>query len=418
MDVRAFGWPSLVLLLAALPASAQELSWRPSKTAIAASTPAGADAVVLCRPTPLADSDVAPRPTIVRAQLPDVPPPPPPGAAVPGPPPGIAGPTPYNCGQVNSNGDLGFWGRFGQHLKQCWTDTTGGVGGMFATGQGQTPFQSDHTLDFFASPVTNPFYTQDPRALTQFKGLFLWQHTPTSNSTFDGGNNYFGGFQGSVAFTPWLSLIVDKVGWTWLNPRAGAAAGVPAGNGFSEVHLGPQVTFIRDCNSGTAAAFGLIFEVPIGSASVAQDTGTLSLRPYFSFAQHFGKFQYGSFNFMNTTGYDLAVDSQRNDFLFSNFHLDYDVMDRHLWYPLVELNWILYPYNGGARSLDFGGGDLYNFGSTAVNGHQELSLALGFRYKPYEWLQFGLAGQMNVLGNSSGRHLDLFRLTADVIFRY
>ncbi len=213
-------------------------------------------------------------------------------------------------------------------------------------------------------------------------------------------------------------MIVNKVGWTWLDPRNGAAVGLSPGNGFSEVQLGPQVTFIRDCNTGTAAAFGLIFELPVGSATVLQDTGTLSLRPYFSFAQHFGKFEYGSFNFMNTTGYDLGVDVKRNDFFFSNFHLDYDVMDRHIFYPLVELNWILYPYNGEARNLGFGGGDLYNFGTYGVAGHDELTLALGFRYKPYEWVQFGLAAQANILSDPAGRHLDLFRLTADVIFRY
>jgi hypothetical protein len=152
---------------------------------------------------------------------------------------------------------------------------------------------------------------------------------------------------------------------------------------------------------------------------VLQDTGNLSLRPYFSFAQNFGKSQYGSFNFMNTTGYDFGVDNRRNDFLFSNFHIDYDISNRHLFYPLFELNWILYPQNGGARDFGFGGGDLFNFGSNGTAGHDELTLAAGFRWKPSEWVQFGLAGQFNVLGNGgTGRHLDTFRLTADVIFRY
>jgi hypothetical protein len=45
-----------------------------------------------------------------------------------------------------------------------------------------------------------------------------------------------------------------------------------------------------------------------------------------------------------------------------------------------------------------------------------LTLALGGRYKVSEHFQLGLAGEMNVLGGS--RHLDLFRLTFDVIFRY
>jgi hypothetical protein len=419
MDARASTWVSLCVVLLAAQARADELDWRPSK-APAPATAVGED-VTLGRPQPLTDAESPsgiPRFT-VRAQAADVPPPPP--AFIPGGPVaggGGAGPftgaTPYNCGQVNSNGDLGFWSRCGQNLRRCFGDTTG----VFAPSQGRNPLQSDHTMDFFASPVTNPFYFQDPRALTQIKPLFIWQHTSTSNPIWDGGNNFVAGFTGSVAFTPWLSLVINEVAWDWLDPKNGAIAGLSKANGFSQVELGPQVTFIRDCQTGTAAAFGLTFEIPIGSSKVMADTGTLSLRPYFSFAQHFGKFQYGSFNFMNTTGYDLAVDNDRNDFLFSSFHLDFDVGDRHVFYPLVELNWIMYPYNGKARDLGFGGGDLYNFGSYGVAGHDELTVALGFRWKPIEAVQFGLAAQMNVLSNTHGRHLDVFRLTADVIFRY
>ena len=433
MDARARGWAGLVLLLTTTTANAQELVWRPSNE-VAPKATTVMPAVTLSRPQPLADSvpsisvssNVAP---IVRAQAGDPPPPPPftggPGAPPVGAPIGpFTGPTPYNCGQVNSNADLGFWSNLGQMFKRCWGDTTGAIGGLTQPGQGRNAFQSDHTLDFFASPVTNPFYTVDPRALTEIKPLFIWQHTPSSNPYWNGGDNYFAGLTGSVAFTPWLSLTVNKLGFTWINPHNGALVGIGNHSGFSEVQLGPKVTFIRDCNTGTAAAFGLVFELPVGSSGALQDTGNLSLRPYFSIAQAFGRSQYGTFGFMNTTGYDLGVDNRRNDFLFSNFHLDYDIANKHVFYPLIELNWILYPQNGGARDFGFGGGDLFNFGSNGTAGHDELTLAAGFRWKPFperyrENVQFGLAGQLNVLGNhGNGRHLDTFRLTADVIFRY
>jgi hypothetical protein len=427
MAARARGWLSLVLVLCAGGARADDVVWRPSKD----TTPRhGAVASVgLCRPQPITEaSPGGPASTapgvVVRAQVgePAPPPPPPypgtpPSGILPGP---FAGPTPYNCGQVNSNGDLGFWGKCGQWFKRSWGDTSGAVGEMFQPGQGRSPFQSDHTLDVFASPVTNPFYFEDPRALTEFKPLFIWQLTPHANPYWEGGSDYFAGFQGRLALTPWLSLTLNKLGWTWINPRNGTPVGISSGSGFSEIHIGPKVTFIRDCQTGTAAAFGLVFEIPAGSSRVFQDTGTLSLRPYFSFAQNFGKSQYGSFNFMNTTGYDFAVDNQRNDFFFSSFHLDYDIGCKHVFYPLAELNWILYPQNGRARDFGFGGGDLFNFGSNGTAGHDELTLAFGFRWKPVgETVQFGLAGQFNVLGNhGNGRHLDTFRLTADVIFRY
>jgi hypothetical protein len=430
MDARA-AWAGVALLLGTTAASAQELVWRPSKDAAPNFAPPPSTSVTLSRPQPLADfipklsvpTNPEPAP-IVRAQAGD-PPPPPPFTGGPGVPPGapvgpFTGPTPYNCGQVNSNADLGFWSNLGQMFKRCWGDTTGAVGGVMQPGQGRNPFQSDHTLDVFASPVTNPFYSVDPRALTEIKPLFIWQHTPNSNPYWNGGDNYFAGVTGSVAFTPWLSLTVNKLGFTWINPHNGLPVGISSHGGFSEVQLGPKVTFIRDCNTGTAAAFGLVFEIPVGSSGALQDTGSLSLRPYFSFAQNFGKSQYGSFNFMNTTGYDFAVDNQRNDFLFSNFHIDYDIANKHVFYPLIELNWIFYPDNGGQRDFGFGGGDLFNFGSNGTAGHDELTLAAGFRWKPWgETVQFGLAAQFNVLGDhGNGRHLDTFRLTADVIFRY
>ena len=144
-----------------------------------------------------------------------MPPPPPfPGA----PPIGSAPDTGRNSLQHRagqSNADLGFWSGVGQFFKRCWDDTTGAIGGVTQPGQGRGLFQSDHTLDVFASPVTNPFYFEDPRSLTQFKPIFIWQRTPNANPYFDGGNNFFAGFQGSVAFTPWLSLTVNQIRFDW-----------------------------------------------------------------------------------------------------------------------------------------------------------------------------------------------------------
>src|SRR5207253_5545861 len=129
----------------------------------------------------------------------------------------------------------------------------------------------------------------------------------------------------------------------------------------------------------------------------------LSLSPYFSIAQNFGASSYGSFNFMNTTGYSLGIDSKRSDNLYVSLHLDYDVANSHTIYPLIELNWNRYTFNGSARPLNFEGADLFNFGSTAVAGHNDLSLAFGGRYKFSEAVQVGLIGEIGLLGGS--RHM-------------
>jgi len=370
-----------------------------------------------------------PRP-IFRGQNPDmpavnVPPPPPPPGGISGPAVFPGGPAAapirgganaeaYNCGLVTSNADLGgFWSRCGDHLKHTWNDVYGAVAG---NGTNHHLFQSDHEYDWFISPVSNPVFFEDPRALTELRPEFIWQRTPNSNPVFAGGSNYVLNLQGRVALTENISFVINKLGWTWIDPHNPVPGVLESGNGFSEFHLGPKITFLRSEVSKTVAAAGLNFELATGSRDAAQNTGNLSLSPYFSIAQNFGRFSYGSFNFMNTTGYSLGIDSRRSDFFYASFHLDYDVMDKHKWYPLIELNWTRYTFNGSERAIDFEGNNLFNFGSMFVAGHSDLTMAAGLRYKFSEAIQAGLVGEFSLVGGS--RHMDGFRLTADLIFRY
>src|SRR5205823_12336335 len=124
----------------------------------------------------------------------------------------------------------------------------------------------------------------------------------------------------------------------------------------------------------------------------------------------------GSFNFMNTTGYAIATDNRRTDYLYTQFHLDFDVCNWHKFFPLIELNWTHYTQNGGARDLAFEGKDLFNFGSRGVAGHGELSLAFGARYKFSEAFQLG--GAIEFPLSRPRNDLDAFRITLDMIFRY
>jgi hypothetical protein len=375
---------------------------------------------------------------LVRGQSPDLPPvtvPPPPPPPPPGPAPGPGGlsgpavfpggPLPglraneeaYNCGMVTNDAAAGsFWTRCGDRLRRCWGDLSGAVTGGISDMGGRNMFQSDHQFDAFISPVTNPHYFEDPRALTEFRPVFMWQNTRSETPFFAGGDNYFLTLQGRVALTPWISLVVNRLGWTWINPEEPVPGVIEDGSGFSELHLGPKVTFYKSDVTCTVMALGLNFEIPVGSDEVLQNTGDLSLSPYFSIAQRLWSTQYGTFNFMNTTGYSIGVDSARTDFFYLSAHLDFDVLDQHRWYPLIELNWTRYTFNGTARSWGFEGSNLFNFGSDGVAGQDDLTLAIGTRYKWSEALQFGIAAEFSVLGGN--RHMDDFRLTTDVIFRY
>src|SRR5262249_17784552 len=185
--------------------------------------------------------------------------------------------------------------------------------------------------------------------------------------------------------------------------------------GFSEIHIGPKYTFLRSECTGTVGAVGLAFEIPSGPSKVFQDTGSLSLRPYVSLAQTFGRSSYGSFDAMGTIGYDFGVDNKRSDMFFTSLHLDYNVANANKIYPFLELNWTHYSANGKARPFDFEGRDLFNFGSNHVAGHDPITLAPGVRYKFTEWAQVGTAFEFPV---TERKDLMDFRWTFDLIFRY
>lgn len=421
MRSRRTAWIVFVALAMAPTAHGQDFNFRAAapnrREAFSEPIP-----ITLGRPQAINEGDAV---ATIRGQMGDMTPPipaPPPftgGAPLP-PGPLLGGPVrneeDYNCGRVNNDSDQqGWWARTTDKVSRCWQDLTGSVGGAFAGSTTRSRFQSDHCFDYFISPVTNPHLFEDPRALTELRPVFEWQRTPNSNYIFQGGNNFNADLQARVALTERISIVLNRLGWVWTDV-ANPQQGVQTGNGFSEVNIGPKFTFIREETTKSVVAGGVTFELPVGSAQVNQDTGNLSIVPYASFAQHFGEFTYGSFNFMATPGYSFRTDNQRTEFFFLSGHLDYDFRDLHVFYPLVEVNWTRYTRNGNVRDIGFEGNNLFNFGSAGVAGHSDLNVAVGFRYLFSQHIQFGLAGEMNVLGGS--RHLDMLRVTADMIFRY
>jgi hypothetical protein len=378
--------------------------------AVVASTP---PAAALDRPVPLtATPHIARRPTF-RAQAPD------PGLPLFGPPPGVAPPAPapasaapmserYNCGMVTQPPPSR---KPYVDPNSPWLRWIPGVGDET---DGRCCLQSDHAFDGFISPVTNPFLFEDPRSLTEVRPIFFYQGIPSENWITRGGELEYFGLQARVAFTERFSVVLSKLGGVWMQPDR-ELLGFQDGGGFAEVNIGPKYTFLRNDQNCILGAAGLQFEIPVGSSSVFQDTGDLSLVPYLSFATSFFPSQYGNFNAMTTFGYAFRTDSERSEHFFTSLHLDFDVGRAHRFYPLIELNWFHYSRNGTVRPFGFEGRDVINFGATPVVGQDEVTLAGGFRAKYNECIQFGAAAEFPIVG----RHglLD-YRLTFDVIFRY
>ena len=432
MRSLAMGLVSLIWLTAA--AHAEVVPWGLPAAAIQT---ADASPIRLGRPEPIvapldevsppAQATVSHASPIIRGQSPDIPPvappppPPPPGGGVPPFPGGglVGGEEPYNCGVVakESKGVFhGFFGNCWDNTKKWFENVPASLGSVFQPGAGKAIFQSDHQFDAFISPLSNPFLFEDPRALTEVRPIFMWQQTPSNNPVFHGGDNFFLGSQFRLAITDWLSVVVNKFGGTWMEVHDPVNPAFGSHDGFSELWLGPKITFLRNDSTCTLMAAGLTFQIPTGSDKVFQGTGSLSIDPYFSFAQGFLRsFTYGSFNFMNTTGYAFRTDNERSEYFHTSFHLDFDVGNFHRIYPLVELNWFYYGQNGHPLNLGFEGADLFNFGSNNA-GRSDLNIAVGARYKFTENIQMGAGIQWGLL--NPVHSLEGFRVTVDLILRY
>ncbi len=274
-------------------------------------------------------------------------------------------------------------------------------------------FKSDHAFDGFISPVTNPFLFEDPRSLTEVRPIFIFDKIPSAEPDFRGGNTIFFGTQLRIALTERLSFTINKLGFESLNPGSGSE--FSGDTGFAELWLGPKYTFIRNENTGTLLAGGLQFQIPVGGKGNYQDTGSLSLVPYVSYAQSFLRdLSVGGFNGMASAGYSFSVNNERSDYFYLSAHVDMDVLNLHHFYPLMEMNWFTYTTNGKSLPIGVEGQDLINFGGQA-RGQGLLTWAIGGRYKINENYQLGAAFEIPVAGPK-----DLFdyRFTLDFIFRY
>lgn len=273
-------------------------------------------------------------------------------------------------------------------------------------------FRSDHSLDTFISPVSSPFLAEDPRALTELRPIFIYQKIPNSQGLTGGGSLTWFGVQGRVAVTDRLSFVVNKFGFAGLHPSNQDVFENKVG--FSEIWLGPKYTIVRDPNGCHALAIGATFQIPLGSSSVFQDTGDLSIAPYITGGINFFRTRMGSFNALATAGYAFSTDKVRSDYVYVNTHLDFDVGDLHKFYPFVELNWLGYTSNGGRLPYGVEGHDLINFGGQA-KGSNLLTCALGAKYKFSETWHLGGYVEFPLTNNK-----DLFdyRIGIDLTWRY
>ncbi len=274
-------------------------------------------------------------------------------------------------------------------------------------------FESDRLFQDFVSPISNPMLAEDPRSLTELRPLFIYQTIPKTQPLYRGGNTEFFGLQARLAFTERFSVVLNRLGGNMFNPGDGSP--LASATGFSEIWISPKFAFWRDAETHTIGTAGLMFQMPFGGANVYQDTGSLSLVPYFSYGTRLWKTQAGTFTMQNTAGYSFGRNDLRSDYLYDTAQLSFDLLDGHRFFPVVEMSWFHYTKNGQQRPfLGFEGRDLANVGSP-VSGRNYLSVAPGFRFNLTQAMQFGLSAEFPLFGT---RDLMQFRLGLDFIWRY
>lgn len=272
---------------------------------------------------------------------------------------------------------------------------------------------SDHAFDQFASPISNPFLAEDPRALTEIRPIFLYQKIPGEQPNFQGGDAFFFGGRASLALSERISFTVNKLGATALNPSNKDYG--DSEFGFAELWLGPKFTFYRDPQSCTVMAAGAIFQIPTGPEKIFQDTGNLSIVPYVSAGKTLTDLgDRGSLNGLFSTGYAFSTNDERSEYFYLSAHLDFDVRNNHRLYPVLELNYFQYAKDGSTQRVSGQGHDLFNFGSKS-NSASLVTGAIGGRYKITEAAQIGGAFELPLFGN---KDVFQYRFTMDVIFRY
>lgn len=273
-------------------------------------------------------------------------------------------------------------------------------------------FRSDHAYDCYSSPITNPFLFEDPRSLTEVRPIFIYQQVPSGQPDFQGGNIIFFGAQARLAITERWSVVMHKLGGISINPKSDL---FESATGFAEIWLGPKYTFYRDDQNGALAAGGLQFQIPGGSSSVWQDTGSLSLVPYLSYAHPFFRdSSVGTLNTMFGTGYSFSTTAARSDYYYLSAHADLNVLNGNRFFPMMEFNWLINTTNGNTTPFGSEGRDLINFGSQA-SGVGQLTWAIGGRLKLTEAAQMGFAYEMPIAGP---KEFFQYRFTVDFILRY
>jgi hypothetical protein len=261
---------------------------------------------------------------------------------------------------------------------------------------------SDHCFDRFISPLSNPFFFEDPRSLTEARGIFLSNSLP--NGLGGGDVQVFAG-QLRGRLTDRWSVIAPRLGYLQLTPGGGGSP-----EGFLSAPVGVKYNFIRDVEEQFLVSAGMTYFIP-GAQQAFSNFGNGD----FHFFLTAGKEIFDWGHWLSATGFRIPSDSNWGTQLWywSN-QWDYE-LPNHV-YPLVGVNWFHWMRSAGAAvQTPVSGLDLINLPVSGIAGANVVSAVVGGKWKPsgnFEvggGFEFSMSNYTDILQN---------RVYADVIFRY
>lgn len=261
---------------------------------------------------------------------------------------------------------------------------------------------SDHCFDDFISPVSNPFFFEDPRSLTEARGIYLENHTPAAIGDAEV-SVWAGQFRGRL--TDRWSVIAPRLAYLDSNQSGGAES-----TGFMTAPLGLKYNFIRDIESQFLASAGITYFIPSEELAIG-NPGDGDMHFFVTAGKRF----WGAGHWLSATGFRIPLDSNWGSQLWywSN-QWDYKLPGNI--YPLVGLNWFHWMRSAGNNFTGaIGGLDMINLPAGNVAGDNVVTAVAGAKWKPSGHWEFGFGYEFAMTARTD---ILYDRVYADVILRY
>jgi hypothetical protein len=290
-----------------------------------------------------------------------------------------------------------------------WTgdSSCGGCAGDAGAGGDDSLFgrgiikRSDHDFDRFISPSTNPIFFEDPRNVTEIRGLFIQHEVPDAAGA---GDVQVYAAQLRARLSENISLIATKDGYiTSSNPLVN--------DGWADLAAGLKFNLIRDVANQRLLSGGFTFEMPTGEADPLQGNGDGELNLFLTGGRQLGCRSH----WLSAVGFRVPMNStDESQSVYWSNHFDMEV--RRGLYLLTEMNWFHWTKSGQDGPLPgIEGLDLINLGSPGVAGNDIVTQAFGVKLKPSGNQEIGLAYEIPL---TQREDIIENRITVDWIWRY